>query len=159
MPLKALLDRIQQQLSSSPSTADERASRHDALRIATAGLLLEIAHADEMLGGEEEAHLIRHLQEGYGLDAETTRELLDEADSVRKQTIDHFGFANLLRTATPLEDRIEVVKSMWRIVYADGRLTSSEDYLIRKLSTLLGLEHHVMIDAKIAVRRELGIAT
>ena len=49
-----------------------------------------------------------------------------------------------------LEDRIDIVKTMWRIVYSDGRLTDYENYLVRKLSDLLGLEHHVMIDAKVA---------
>ena len=45
---------------------------------------------------------------------------------------------------------------MWRIVYADGRLSENENYLVRKLADLLGLEHHVMIEAKVDVLRELG---
>lgn len=157
MPLKALFDKIQQQLASPATTPEAKASRHDALRIATAGLLLELAHADSTLSAEEESHLIEHLQSGYGLDQETTRDLLEEADRARRHAIDHFGFANLLRLNAPLEDRIEVVKTMWRIVYADGRLSRDEDYLIRKMASLLGLEHHIMIEAKIAVRREWGI--
>jgi uncharacterized tellurite resistance protein B-like protein len=45
---------------------------------------------------------------------------------------------------------------MWRLVYSDGTLTDYEGYLVRKLADLLGLEHHVMIDAKSAVLREMG---
>lgn len=155
--LKSILDRIQQQLSSTDTTPAGTAAKHDAIKVATAGLLLEIAHADDDLHGDEEAHLLEHLRGEYGLDKETIDELVAEADSARKETIDHFGFANLLRTGTTLDQRIEVVKTMWRIVYADGRLTQNEDYLLRKLASLLGLEHHIMIDAKVAVRRELGI--
>jgi uncharacterized tellurite resistance protein B-like protein len=44
---------------------------------------------------------------------------------------------------------------MWRMVYADGKLTGYENYLVRKLADLLGLEHRVMIDAKSAVLREI----
>lgn len=155
--LKSILDRIQQQLAASETTPAATAAKHDAIRIATAGLLLEIAHADDDLHGDEEAHLLEHLSGEFGLDRQTIDELVAEADSARKDTIDHFGFANLLRTRTSLEQRIEVVKTMWRIVYADGRLTQNEDYLLRKIAALLGLEHHVMIDAKVAVRREMGI--
>ena len=43
---------------------------------------------------------------------------------------------------------------MWRMVYSDGKLTDYEGYLVRKLADLLGLEHHVMIDAKVSVLRE-----
>jgi uncharacterized tellurite resistance protein B-like protein len=155
--IKSLLQRIQQQLGSSDSTPAAEAARHDAIRIATAGLLLEVAHADDELHGDEQAHLLEHLRGEYGLDEATIAELLAEADNARKATIDHFGFANLLRTKTSLEQRIEVVKTMWRIVYADGRLTQNEEYLLRKLAGLLGLEHHVMIEAKVAVRRQMGI--
>jgi len=43
---------------------------------------------------------------------------------------------------------------MWRVVYSDGTLTDYEGYLVRKLADLLGLEHRVMIDAKVSVLRE-----
>ena len=63
---------------------------------------------------------------------------------------------NIRRNAT-LNDRIEIVRTMWRMAYADGRLTEYENYLVRKLADLLGLEHHVMIEAKVEVLKELGI--
>ncbi|MGZ7042389.1 MAG: tellurite resistance TerB family protein, partial [Thermoanaerobaculia bacterium] len=59
-----------------------------------------------------------------------------------------------IRKNSTLADRIEIVKTMWRMVYSDGKLTDYESYLVRKLADLLGLEHHVMIDAKVAVLRE-----
>jgi uncharacterized tellurite resistance protein B-like protein len=57
-----------------------------------------------------------------------------------------------------LAERTEVVKAMWRMVYADGKLTNYEGYLVRKLADLLGLEHKVMIEAKVAVLGERGEA-
>ena len=66
---------------------------------------------------------------------------------------------NFIRQHATLEERVEIVRTMWRMVYSDGKLTDYENYLVRKLADLLGLEHHVMIDAKVAVLRELGMAT
>ena len=66
---------------------------------------------------------------------------------------------NYIRKHADLEQRIEIVRTMWRMVYADGKLTDYENYLVRKLADLLGLEHHVMIEAKVGVLRELGMAT
>src|ERR1051325_8858353 len=80
------------------------------------------------------------------------------ADDTRARTIDHFALTNFIRKNMPLESRIDMVKEMWRIVYSDGRLTDYENYLVRKLADLLGLEHHVMIGAKVAVLEELGKA-
>jgi uncharacterized tellurite resistance protein B-like protein len=44
---------------------------------------------------------------------------------------------------------------MWRMAYSDGKLSDYEGYLVRKLADLLGLEHRVMIDAKVSVLEEL----
>jgi uncharacterized tellurite resistance protein B-like protein len=51
------------------------------------------------------------------------------------------------------------VRTMWRMVYSDRKLTDYENYLVRKLADLMGLEHHVMIEAKVGVLRELGLSS
>jgi uncharacterized tellurite resistance protein B-like protein len=130
--------------------------QHDQLGLATAAILLEIAYADGVLTPAEEADLVEYLRGRFQLDDEMVRELIKAADEIRTRAIDHFALTNFIRQNAPLGERIEIVKAMWRIVYSDGKLTDYEGYLVRKLADLLGLEHHVMIDAKVAVLRELG---
>ena len=72
--------------------------------------------------------------------------------------IDHFALTNYIRRNATLDERIQVVKTMWRVAYSDGRLTDYENYLVRKLADLLGIEHRVMIDAKVDILRERGEA-
>lgn len=132
--------------------------RHDTLRTATAAVLLEIAYADEALSLPEEKKLLDFLGKRFELPEERARELLETAEGLRRGSIDHWAVTNMIRQHTTLEERIEIVKTMWRIIYSDGLLHQYEDYLVRKLADLLGLEHHVMIDAKVAVRREIGVA-
>ena len=43
---------------------------------------------------------------------------------------------------------------MWRIVYSDGVLHEYENYLVRKLADLIGIEHHIIIETKLAVQQE-----
>lgn len=132
--------------------------RHPPLQLATAAVLLEIAYADGEFTPAEDGDLTGYLGRAFGLDGESAQELMRTADEIRTRTIDHFSLTNYIRRNVPLTDRIDIVKTMWRIVYADGRLTGYENYLVRKLADLLGLEHHVMIDAKVAVLGELGRA-
>jgi uncharacterized tellurite resistance protein B-like protein len=42
-----------------------------------------------------------------------------------------------------------ILEQLWRIIYADGKVDKYEDNLIRKISTLIGLSHQEMIEAKI----------
>jgi uncharacterized tellurite resistance protein B-like protein len=129
--------------------------RHDRLRLATAAVLLETAYADGEFTPSEDGDVAGFLQRAFDLDADDARDLLAEANELRNRTIDHFALTNYIRRNSSLDDRIEIVKTMWRMVYGDGKLTDYENYLVRKLADLLGLEHHVMIDAKSAVLREI----
>lgn len=139
--------------------AAEPQQEQDPLHLATAAVLLEIAHADGEFSPAEDGDVVGFLSEAFALTPEATQELVKEADELRNKTIDHFALTNFIRRNTPLAERIDMVKTMWRIVYADRKLTDYESYLVRKLADLLGLERHVMIEAKVAVLRELGLAT
>jgi len=130
--------------------------RHDPLRLATAAVLLDIAYADGTFSPAEDGNVAGFLTQRFQLSEDDARELLEAADEIRRKTVDHFALTHYIRKNTPLAERIDIVKTMWRLVYSDGTLTDYEGYLVRKLADLLGLEHHVMIDAKSAVLRELG---
>ena len=130
--------------------------QHDPLRLATAGILLDIAYADGQFSPAEDGNVVGFLTERFQLSPDDARELLEAAEEIRKQMVDHFALTHYIRKNTPLADRIDIVKTMWRLVYSDGQLSQHEAYLVRKIADLLGLEHHVMIDAKSAVLRELG---
>ena len=130
--------------------------QRDPLRLATAAILLETAYADGEFSPAEDGDVVGYLKQAFGLDDETAQELIAEAAEVRGKTIDHFALTNYVRKNASLSERIEIVKTMWRVVYADGRLTDYENYLVRKLADLLGIEHHVMIEAKVAILDERG---
>ncbi len=129
---------------------------HDPLRLATAAVLLDIAHADGAFTPAEDGDLTGFLTAKFALSTEDAQELVEAADEIRRKTVDHFALTNYIRKNASLDERIDIVKTMWRLVYSDGTLTDYEGYLVRKLADLLGLEHHVMIEAKSAVLRELG---
>ena len=132
----------------------DAAPQPDRLPLATAAVLLEIAHADGTFTPAEGGDVIAYLRRAFQLSDEDARELIETANEIRAQSIDHFAFTNFIRKNVPLPERIEIVKTMWRMAYSDGKLTDYEGYLVRKLADLLGLEHHVMIDAKVAVLNE-----
>ena len=130
--------------------------QHDPLRLATAAVLLDVAYADGQFSPSEDGNMAGFLTQRFQLNVDDAKELLEAADEIRKKTVDHFALTHYIRKNTPLAERIEIVKTMWRLVYSDGKLTDYEGYLVRKIADLLGLEHRVMIDAKSAVLDEMG---
>lgn len=134
----------------------QQREQHDPLRLATAAILLDIAHADGEFTPAEDGNMVQFLSDRFALSPDDTRELIEAAEEIRRKTVDHFALTHYVRKNASLSERIDIVKTMWRLVYSDGKLHEYENYLVRKLADLLGLEHHVMIDAKSDVLRELG---
>ena len=131
-------------------------NQHDPLPLATAAVLLDVAYADGTFSPAEDGDVAGFLAQRFQLDPGDARELLEAAEEIRRKTVDHFALTHYIRKNTPLEERIGIVKVMWRLALADGKLHEYEGYLVRKLADLLGLEHRVMIDAKSAVLDEMG---
>ena len=138
-----------------PGNGAAEKSGHDPLRLATAAVLLDIAYADGKFTPAEGGNATAYLQRAFQLSTDESRELIDAAEEIRSNTIDHFSMTNFIKKNTTLAQRIEIVKTMWRMAYSDGKLSDYEGYLVRKLADLLGLEHRVMIDAKVSVIEEL----
>ncbi len=155
MSLSHLMQRVRDGLCDRKT----QAPRHDELRLATAAVLLDIGYADGQFTPAEDGDLVGFLQRAFSLDEPQARDLMATANEIRSQAIDHFALTNFIRRNASLNERIEIVRTMWRMVYSDGRLTDYENYLVRKLADLLGIEHHVMIEAKVGVLQELGLAT
>ncbi len=155
MSLSHLMQRVRNGLCDKKTLAP----RHDELRLATAAVLLDIGYADGQFTPAEDGDLVGFLQRAFSLDEPQARDLVAAASEIRTQTIDHFALTNFIRRNASLNERIEIVRTMWRMVYSDGRLTDYENYLVRKLADLLGIEHHLMIEAKVGVLQELGLAT
>lgn len=44
-----------------------------------------------------------------------------------------------LKDAVPYEQRLEVIRSLWQVVLADGTRADEEDALLRLVSNLLGI--------------------
>ena len=153
MSFAKLIDRFKGGVAAKPQ------QQQDPLQLATATVLLEIAYADGDFSPADDGDVVGFLERTFKLTPESIQDLIHNADELRNKTIDHFALTNFIRRNATLAERIDIVKTMWRIVYSDRKLTDYENYLVRKLADLLGLEHHVMIEAKVDVLRELGLSS
>lgn len=128
--------------------------RRDATQLAVCVLLLELAHAEESATDRDRAWVRNFIEKAAGLPAETGQEVVTLAEQVRARAIEMWQFTRLIAQNFSLEEKLKLVEAMWRIIYVDGQLNMPEDYLIHKFSTLLGLRHSELIEAKLRVLGE-----
>jgi uncharacterized tellurite resistance protein B-like protein len=133
------------------SNSEKQNTVHD-LCVATCALFVEMARIDGTFTPAELETLLSILKEKYGLTGEHADALIEEADKEREQSVDLWQFARLINENYSTEEKIEIVETLWQIVYVDGKMDQYEHYLMNKVKNLLGLSHNQLIDAKIKVK-------
>lgn len=130
-------------------TGKDDFDRDHAIRCATAALMLEMTHMESEhsaeLGRELVAALVR---EDFGLSTPEADELLACADAERRDATDYFQFTRLINDHFTAEEKISLIESLWRVAYADQRLSSLEEHLVRKVAELIYVPHAAFIGAK-----------
>ena len=77
--------------------------------------------------------------------------LIVEAEKELEESVDLWQFARLINENYSNEEKIEIIETLWRIVYVDGKMDQYEHYLMNMLKKLLRLSHDQLIDAKLKV--------
>jgi uncharacterized tellurite resistance protein B-like protein len=135
--------------TSSPKTASKK------YQVATAALLIEIAKADGDFSDDESKRIIELMKNDYELDDECVNELLALSEQKVKASISVYEFSSVINESFSQQEKFELMKNLWRIIYEDGKLDSHEDRLIKIIGSTLNLEHKNVIDAKLFMKQEL----
>jgi uncharacterized tellurite resistance protein B-like protein len=123
---------------------------HD-IRVATCALFVEIARIDEKFTDAEMETILAILKKKYGLSPDHADALIAEAEKELDESVDLWQFAKLINDNYSNEEKIEIIETLWRIVYVDGKMDQYEHYLMGKLQNLLRLTHDQLISAKLKV--------
>jgi len=133
------------------SNAANQNTVHD-LRVATCALFVEMARIDETFTEAEMESIISILKKKYGLSRELADALIEESNKELDESVDLWQFARLINENYSTDEKIEIVETLWQIVYIDGKMDKYEHYLMNKLKNLLRLTHGQLIDAKLKVK-------
>jgi len=120
-----------------------------ALRVATAALLVEAARADDQITEEERTAARRVVENGYSLSPEQARELVDMAEREAANVTSLYPFTRLITSECSLDDRTEIVRMLWEVTHADGHIDAHEEHLVRKMANLLYVPHSRFIQTRL----------
>ncbi|TEW55532.1 TerB family tellurite resistance protein [Psychromonas sp. RZ22] len=121
--------------------------------LAIVSLLCEVCVADEDSSAVEETIVVKTLGKLINIDQEKAAELLKEGMQGVKESNSVFDFTSQLSDLDS-ESRINLIKAMWEVAYADGYLDPMEEALIRKVATLIYVNHSDFIRTKLMVMPE-----
>ncbi len=135
--LKRLVDHVSNALSSSAPRAQDSEQREHAIRMATAVLLIDVARADNDFHESEFDLLLDLIRSHFDLSADEASDLATAAHEEAEELVEISRFTKLLHGNLSEDEKAHVVALLWKVAYADGRLSKHEDSLVLKISDLL----------------------
>ncbi|MEZ4387344.1 MAG: TerB family tellurite resistance protein [Candidatus Krumholzibacteriia bacterium] len=117
---------------------------------AVCALLVAAARADGEFSAGEARTLAGMVAARFALSPEATARLV--TDVAAEEHLDLYPVTRWLMDNADRDQRAEVVRLMWSVVFSDGRLEDREDQLMHRVGKLLGLSHQDLIALKLAAR-------
>ena len=127
-------------------------SSSNLLDNACAALLVEIAFADKDFDETEKTSLKQTLIETYAIDESDIEEIIKDAEETVSESTSLYGYTRVVNDEFEYEDKLSLLKNLWKVAYADGNLDKYEEHLIRKISDLIHISHTDYINLKLEIR-------
>ena len=134
--------------------AAEPTNEKKRLQIATCALFLEVAHSDDDFSIEEKIFIESTMRDKFNLDEQTVSELIELSMKQTDKSVSLYEFTEIINQHFDKNAKYEVMKNLWRLVFADDNLDKYEEHFLRKISGNLHIEHSDFIAAKLEVKAE-----
>ena len=118
-------------------SSETEIDRDEALRLATAVLMIDVARADHLFEESEFDRVLQLIERHFELSPEAAAELVNLANEKADDLVSVHELTELLHEHLDESEKARIIGLLWEIAYADGRLDKYEDSLVLKISDLL----------------------
>jgi uncharacterized tellurite resistance protein B-like protein len=133
-----------------PQESEE--SKQRTLRLAAAALLVETARADFTECDTEINKLSQLLTSALKLHQSEVDDLVKQAQKRVEDATSLYEFTKVINASCTLEQKVQLISSMWAVAYADGDIDKYEEHLIRNVADLIYVPHSNYIHCKLSAQ-------
>jgi len=127
-----------------------------ALRLATAVVLVEVMRADATIDARQREAVRAALRNEFALAGDEAARLAELAEVTSRQATDLYTFTSRIDERYDTAHKIRVVEEMWRVAYADGRLSDNERHVLWRIADLLHVPQGAYVNARLRARDAAG---
>jgi uncharacterized tellurite resistance protein B-like protein len=124
------------------------------LQLASAVLMVSVVRADLESRQDEHRALERAVGRALDLHAEAAALVVRVAEEALARGVSFGLVLQQLARECSLEQKRQLVESLWRIAFADAELVAHEEYLVRKIAGQLGLSTADLVETKVRARED-----
>lgn len=122
----------------------------------TAALMVEVMQADFSLDEREQEAFLEVLRHSFNLAEDEIIELKALAHTKVKEATSLYEFTRQVNDSFSASEKLELIRNMWRIAFADGEIDRYEDGVIRRVAELIYVSHSDFIRMKLDVKNAMA---
>ena len=107
-------------------------------RLAVAALLVHLAAVDGSTSDAEREAVRNTLMDYYALNEAEVEILVTEATKRDSEAVDFYRFTSAI-TQLSEDERIEIIRMMWQVVFSDDKNHELEDNMVWRIAELIGV--------------------
>ena len=112
----------------------------------------EVAFADKDFDEREKESLKVSLLETYNLAEDSINEIILDAEKSIEESTSLYGYTRIVNDEFEYENKLDLLRNLWKVAFADGYLDKYEEHLLRKISDLIHISHSDYINIKLKIR-------
>ena len=111
-------------------------------------LAFEVANADNNIDEREQELFLEKIKETIDLSVLTDKEIFDIIKEESLNSISFYDMIKDINNSLNKDEKIDVLKLLWEIAYADEILDVEEEKIIRRSAEMLGIKPSIVLQTK-----------
>ena len=118
------------------------------LKLIALCLVFEVANADNDIDVRERDLILEKIKESVDLSVLTEKEIFDVIQEESEKRVSFYDIINDINQNLDKKEKIDVLKMLWEIAYADKVLDVDEERMIRRSAEMLGIKPSIVLKTK-----------
>ncbi len=118
------------------------------LKLIALCLVYEVANADNDIDIRERDMILGKIKESLDISILTEKEIFDVIQEESKKRVSFYDIINDINKNLDKKDKIDILKMLWEIAYADKVLDVDEERIIRRSAEMLGIKPSIVLQTK-----------
>ena len=127
---------------------EEKKEKPKNLKLIALCLAFEVANADNDIDVREKDLILEKIKESIDITVLTEKEIFNVIQEESQKRVSFYDIIHDINKNLEKKDKVDVLKMLWEIAYADKVLDVDEERIIRRSAEMLGIKPSIVLQTK-----------
>ena len=127
---------------------EEKKEKPKNLKLIALCLAFEVANADNDIDDRERDLILDKIKKTVDVGVLTEKQIFDVIQEESHKRVSFFDIINDINKNLNKREKVDVLKTLWEVAYADKVLDVDEERIIRRSAEMLGIKPSIVLQTK-----------